>query len=88
MKSTVTHILFRFKGETVTDIVSRGALVEIYGAECCYIGPAPDGTAFFWVAPGDCRYLTAEQLRVEGLAIVRFDEMISKQHWGPGNGSS
>jgi hypothetical protein len=53
------------------DIVSRGATVNIFGDICTYIGNAPDLTTYFWVAPGDYRYLVLEQLEQAGYTLAR-----------------
>lgn len=52
------------------EIVSRGSTVNIAGDNCIYIGPAPDMTTYFWLAPGDYRYLTLEQLEQFGYTLT------------------
>lgn len=61
------------KGEAC-DVYSRGSVHTIYGYECVYVGPAPDGTAYFWLAPGDIRGLNAEQLAEHGLELRNGQE--------------
>lgn len=51
------------------DIVSRGATVNICGDNAVYIGPAPDMTSYFWLKPGDFRWLTLEQLNQFGYTL-------------------
>jgi hypothetical protein len=69
MQSTVRLLLFVRTGKG-WDIVSRGAIVNIAGDDCVYIGPGPDGTSYFWLGPGDYRYLTLDQLNGFGYTLA------------------
>jgi len=58
------------KGEEVSDLISRGADVEVGGATCVYIGPCPGDRFYFWVADDDVRWLTAQQLAGMGFKVT------------------
>lgn len=78
MKGTIGVQLVRLdsKGE-MRDLFSRGAVVEVYGVEACYMGPSPDGLAWFWIGPNDARPLDTEQLRYNGFILT--DALNGKQ---------
>lgn len=69
--TTIGIQLARFNSEgEPKDLYSRGCTIELYGIECNYMGPTPDGLAWFWVGPGDVRPLDAEQLQTQGLRLT------------------
>ncbi|WLJ71056.1 hypothetical protein [Sphingomonas phage Kimi] len=49
------------------DLHSRGGTVDMLGA--VYIGPDPEGNAWFWAGPGDVRYMTRQQLADFGMIL-------------------
>jgi len=57
-------------GAKGVDIVSRGAVVDVYGDSCNYVGPSPDGSAYFWLYPGECRSLAGDQLKQAGYVLA------------------
>lgn len=65
----MTNILLWRQTGKGWDIVSRGAKVNIMGDNCIYIGPAPDMTSYFWLQPGDYRWLTLQQLNNAGYTL-------------------
>lgn len=78
MKSTIGIQLVRLdRNGEMRDLFSRGAVVEVYGVECCYMGPTPDGLAWFWIGPGDVRPLDSEQLRFNNFVLT--DALNGKQ---------
>jgi hypothetical protein len=51
------------------DIFSRGHTMEMFGEECQYLGPTPDGRAYFWFGPGDVRNLDTDGLAEAGMIL-------------------
>lgn len=68
MRDLIKLMLWQRQGRE-WDLISRGATLNIAGDECVYIGPAPDFTSYFWLKPGDYRWLTLEQLESFGYTL-------------------
>lgn len=68
MKQTQKQMLWTIGAKGV-DIVSRGAIVNVLGTECNYVGPSPDGQALFWIEPNHYRSLEGQELQQAGFLL-------------------
>lgn len=51
-------------------MILPGQVLEIGGIKCSFVGISLDHSAYFWIGPGNARYMTNEQMAQFNLAVV------------------
>jgi hypothetical protein len=59
-------------------MVLPGQVLNIGGIECSFVGISLDHSAYFWIGPGNARYMNNDEMRRFNLAVVSVNEGIRK----------
>lgn len=76
MKGNVTLNLWNIAA-TPAAFVHRGSVLTIGGVECAFLGCGLDHTAYFWLGPGNARYMSNDELWAFGLAVISEMQSVS-----------